>query len=63
MKTSKWNSKGSGLRKHRISGVPHNHANTIAQVREENKRLEEEAENREKKKGKRYSSVRELLNS
>jgi hypothetical protein len=51
-KESKWKSKGGGMGKHRKSGVAHNHAHTIAQNREEQKRLEEEAKIKKQRKGK-----------
>lgn len=50
-----------GMRKHARSGHAHNHAITIMRVREENERLVKEARIREKKKGKMFSSVREVF--
>jgi len=57
---SKWNSKGGGMQKHRKSGVAHNHAHTIARNREEQERLEKEAELRKKRKTK-SGSVKDLF--
>jgi len=51
-KESKWNSKGGGMSKHRKSGVAHNHAVSIARVREENKRFEQESKLREERRKK-----------
>lgn len=59
-KESKWSSKGGGLKKHRSSGVSHNHTLTIQRAREENKRLEIENDLRERRKEKMYSSVSEI---
>lgn len=51
-----------GMRKHALSGVAHNHANSISRVREYNRELEEIKLLREKRKPKMYSSIRELFN-
>ena len=62
-KTSKWSTKFGGMTKHRTTGVSHNHANSIARVREINRELEQEASRREKRKGKMFDSVQELFKS
>lgn len=58
---TKWNPKGGGMRKHRISGVAHNHAHSVSRVREYNKEQERLNELRNKRKGKTYSSVSEVF--
>lgn len=60
-KAKGWGSTVGGMQKHGRSGVAHNHALSIARVRDENKRLEEEATLRKKRKGTLYASVRELM--
>ncbi len=47
-KESKWGGKGAGMKKHAKSGVPTNHANSIARTREVNAELKKEAERRER---------------
>ncbi len=51
--TSKWPSKGGGLKKHAQSGVAHNHRVTIEMNREAAREMEKEAKMREenRKKG------------
>lgn len=60
-KAKNYGSSGGGMHKHATSGVAHNHAVSIARVREENERLEKEAELRKKRKGKWYDTVRDLF--
>lgn len=60
-KAKNYGSKGGGMHRHATSGYNHNHANTIARVREHNKELERIAEMEKRKKGKLYSSVKEVF--
>lgn len=60
-KISKWGLKGHGLRKHAISGVSHNHANSIAHTREHNREMEIQAEIKKKQKGKLFPTVKEAF--
>lgn len=60
-KESKWSGGGSGLSKHRKSGVASNHANSIQRTREVNKKLEEEQARRNRLKPESFSSVSELM--
>lgn len=52
---------GGGMHKHATSGVAHNHAVSIARVREYNKEQEELAELRKKQKGQTFGSVTEAF--
>lgn len=52
-----------GMAKHRRSGTSHNHAHTIRRNREEAQRIERQERLRKKRKGKMFSSVRELFDS
>lgn len=58
---SNWNLKGGGMSKHRKSGVAHNHANSIARVREYNQEQAKLVELKKKQKGQLFSSVKEVF--
>lgn len=58
-KARNYGSKGGGMHRHATSGHAHNHANSIAMVREYNKEQERLATTR--RKPKMYGSVREAL--
>lgn len=54
---------GNGMSRHRSSGIAHNHANSIARVREYNQEQERLAELKKKQKGKLFNSVKEVFES
>lgn len=61
---NKWPSWGGPMKKHAISGIPHNHANSIARTRENNRKLNEDFERQKRIKAREMkSSVRELFNN
>jgi hypothetical protein len=55
--------KGGGMRKHATSGYVHNHANSIARVRETNRTLESEAQRRERIRQKWFEESERLGNN
>lgn len=60
--SNKWSSWGGSMKKHAISGVPHNHSNSIARTRDTNRRLAEEAQRQERIKARELKgSVKELF--
>lgn len=61
MKESKWNSKGGGMRKHRVSGVAHNHAYSISRVREYNAEQEKLRKLKKKQEPPLYNSVQDVF--
>lgn len=56
-----YSGKGMGMRKHARSGISHNHTNSINRAREYNKEQERINELKSKRKGRMFSSVKEVF--